>query len=87
MPCSLGQPAADGAASEKQLKELRSEAKEVWKVLRKLKVTQSDLSLGQQELDMVQSVISGGTPVHEKLAGDVAARWKAYQRCASITCL
>ncbi|KAK9906729.1 hypothetical protein WJX75_006969 [Coccomyxa subellipsoidea] len=76
---SLGQPAADGAASEKQLKELRSEAKEVWKVLRKLKVTQSDLSLGQQELDMVQSVISGGTPVHEKLAGDVAARWKAYQ--------
>ncbi len=75
------------ASPEKQLKELRSEAKEVWKLLKKFKVTQADLSFGQQELNLVQSVISGSTPVNEKLAGEIEAKWKAFERCAPITCI
>ncbi|BDA46365.1 Cysteine-tRNA ligase, cytoplasmic [Coccomyxa sp. Obi] len=72
---------AEEGASDKQLK---SEAKEVWKLLKKFKVTPANLSLTQEELrQMVESIPSREPPVNGKLAAEVADKWKTYTDSAA----
>lgn len=80
--CRAQKAVAEEGASDKQLK---SEAKEVWKLLKKFKVTPANLSLSQEELrQKVESIPSREPPVNGKLAAEISDKWKTYaEMCAS----
>lgn len=68
------------AAPEKDVKELKSEAKNVWKYLKPFKVTPSDGGLGPQERELIQGIVSGNIPLNAKPAADITAKWNTLER-------
>lgn len=80
--CRAQKAVAEEGAADKQLK---TEAKEVWKLLKKFKVTPANLSLSQEELrQKVESIPSREPPVNGKLAAEISDKWKIYaERCAA----
>lgn len=74
--CRAEKAVAEEGASDKQLK---SEAKEVWKLLKKFKVSAANLRLTQEELrQKVESIANRELPVNGKLAAEIADKWKTY---------
>jgi len=80
--CRLeGELAEKGAAApEKDVKELKSEAKNLWKYLKPFKVTPSDGGLGPQERELIQGIVCGRIPLNAKPAADITAKWDALER-------
>ena len=68
-------------------KEAKSEAKELWKLLKLFKVTPAgDGRLTAQERALAQQIATGERQLNAKVAGDVSAKWEALQRCACSIC-
>jgi hypothetical protein len=64
-------------------KEVKAEAKELWKLLKGFKVTPAgDGCLSGHERALAQQIATGERPLQNpKAAADIAAKWEALQRC------
>ena len=67
-------------ATEKDQKKLKSDAKELWKLLKQFKVTPSNGDCGPAERALVEGILSGGVPLNPKLVQDISSRWNNLQR-------
>ena len=65
---------AGAEASEKDQKKLKGDGKELWKLLKQLKVTPGHGQYGQPERDLVQGITLGHIPLAPKLKDDLQLR-------------